>query len=119
MQATKGELLVSILNNNRDFQILCEKMWYRIPVDSAEKWLRHRWPPKEKAKQDNFRDNLLNTEGWRVLRFNTYQVKEDMSDYCIPIIAENINRLGGLSQNNQLGKIVKLKTTSRQPDLFD
>ncbi|MFM8442937.1 MAG: endonuclease domain-containing protein [Methylococcus sp.] len=269
MQVTKGELLVSILNNNRDFQILCENLWYRIPVDSAEKWLRHRWPPKwiafyqtkifekeaysiryfsevidittvsrhalfpkeppspkqkktyyqikikplqilqkpiyshrwrritfilstwekfinaseindlyddipledhlwaelkglgvdaerqefvtiknhnyfldfavycmqgkldletdgdawhsnkERAKQDNFRDNLLKTEGWRVLRFNTHQIKEDMSNYCIPIIAENINRLGGLNKNDSQGKIIKLKNTSSQLDLFD
>lgn len=258
METNKKELLVSILNNKRDFKILSEKFWYRIPVKSTEKWLRHRWPPKwisfyqtgtfkeeaysiryfsevidivttdrktlfpneppnsnqkktyyqikikplrvlqypiysrrwrritfisstfekfinaleindlfdnspledrlwaelkrldvdaerqelvtvknnnyfldfavycmqgkidletdgdtwhsnkEKAKQDNFRDNLLNTEGWRVLRFNTIQVKESMDSYCIPIIAENINRLGGLDKNNSQGKMIGL-----------
>jgi len=269
MQATKGELLVSILNDENDFKILSEKLWYRIPVDSAEKWLRHRWPPKwiafyqtkvfqkeaysiryysevtditiadrktlfpeeppnpkqkktyyqikvkplqvlpnpiysrrwrrivfipstwekfinaaeindlyddspledrlwaelkrlevdaerqevlkidnktyfldfavycvqgklnletdgdawhsnkERAKQDNLRDNLLKTEGWRVLRFNTHQVREDMGNYCIPIISKNINRLGGLSQNDSAGKLIKLTNTSAQLDFFD
>ena len=269
MQANKGELLVSILNNRRDFKILSENLWYRIPVNSVEKWLRHRWPPKwiafyqtkifkeeaysvryfseisdivtadrktlfpkepsnskqnkiyyqikikplqvlqhpiysrrwrritfisstwekfinaseindlyddspledrlwaelkrlevdaerqelvtvknhnyfldfavycmqgkldletdgdawhsnkERAKQDNFRDNLLNTDGWRVLRFNTNQVKEDMSSYCIPIVVENINRLGGLNKNNRQGQMIKLKNKASQLDLFD
>lgn len=269
MQANEGELLVSIVNNKQDFQILSEKLWYRIPVSSAKKWLGNRWPPKwiafyqtkifkeeaysiryfsevtdivtvdrktlfpkeppnpkqkktyyqikikplqvlqypiysrrwrritfisstwekfinaseindlfddspledrlwaelkrlgvdaerqelvtvknhnyfldfavycmqgkldletdgdtwhsnkERAKQDNFRDNLLKTEGWRVLRFNTNQVKEDMSNYCVPIIVENINRLGGLNKNDEQGKIIKLKNTSSQLDLFD
>ncbi len=269
MKSAKGELLVAILNNKRDFDILCEKLWYRIPIDSAEKWLRNRWPPKwiafyqtkafqeeaysiryysevidikkvnrrtlfpkeppnakqektyyqllvnplqalknpiysrrwrritfihstwekflnaseindlyddspledrlwtefkcldidaerqelvtvkthnyfldfavycmegkldietdgdtwhsnkERAKQDNFRDNYLKTEGWRVLRFNTHQVKEQMADYCVPIIVENINRLGGLNKNEKIGKIVTLKNISSQIDLFD
>ncbi len=269
MKSAKGELLVAILNNKRDFHILCEKLWYRIPVDSVEKWLTHRWPPKwiafyqtkifqkeaysiryysevvgvkkvnrrdlfpeeplnikqkemyyqlminplkkmdkpiysrrwrrvifisstwekfinaseindlydgspledrlwselkrldidaerqelvtikthnyfldfavyciegkldletdgdawhskkERVAQDNIRDNHLKTEGWRVLRFNTYQVKETMADYCVPTIVENINRLGGLDKNDNMGKIVLLKNSSGQIDLFD
>jgi very-short-patch-repair endonuclease len=269
LTATKGELLVSILNNRRDFQILCEESWYRIPGESANKWLRHRWPPrwlafyqtkvfqeeaysiryfsevvdikkverrtlfpneppnpkqkktyyqlivkplqvlsspiysrrwrrivfipstwdkfmsaseindlyddspledrlwaelkrldvdaerqemvkvkghsffldfavycmqgkldletdgdtwhanKDQAKQDNFRDNFLKTEGWTVLRFGTDDVREKMAEYCVPIIAENVNRLGGLSGGDSSGRIIRLKNTSRQLDLFD
>lgn len=264
----KSELLVAIINNKRDFHILCEHSWYRIPVDSVHKWLRRRWPPewiafyqtkvfeeeaysiryysevagirqanrrdlfpteppnckqckiyyqltlkplqvlkkpifsrrrrriifisstmekfikaseindlyddspleehlwcelkrleinaerqelvavqagnyfldfavycaegklnlevdgdtwhsnKQRAGQDNLRDNALKTKGWRVLRFNTHQVQEQMSDYCVPIIVENINGLGGLIQDDDARKMITLKTTSNQLDLF-
>jgi very-short-patch-repair endonuclease len=38
----KGEVLVAILNNWRDYRILQDEGWYRIPVQSAPK----RWPPR-------------------------------------------------------------------------
>src|SRR5258706_169907 len=38
----RGEALVAILNNLADMRILRERLWYRIPVESAPK----RWPPK-------------------------------------------------------------------------
>ncbi len=42
----RGEVLVAIMNDKRDFAILREHNWYRIPVTSAKKWLKNRWPPK-------------------------------------------------------------------------
>lgn len=42
----RGEVLVAILNKKLDFTILREQLWYRIPVSSAEKWLKDRWPPE-------------------------------------------------------------------------
>lgn len=41
----RGEVLVAILNNEEDLEILKKDLWYRIPVSSANKWLRKRWPP--------------------------------------------------------------------------
>lgn len=38
----RGEVLVAIMNNQADFAILQEQLWYRIPVKSAPR----RWPPK-------------------------------------------------------------------------
>ena len=38
----RGEVLVAIMNNKRDFAILQEQLWYRVPVDTAPK----RWPPR-------------------------------------------------------------------------
>ena len=38
----RGEVLVAIMNNQRDFDILQNDGWYRVPVQSAPK----RWPPK-------------------------------------------------------------------------
>jgi very-short-patch-repair endonuclease len=34
------------MNDQRDYQILREKRWYRIPVGSANRWLKDRWPPR-------------------------------------------------------------------------
>jgi very-short-patch-repair endonuclease len=41
----RGEVLVVIMNNERDWQAVQEQGWYRIPVSSVEKWLKDRWPP--------------------------------------------------------------------------
>lgn len=41
----RGEALVAILRTHQDFAIAREQGWYRIPVDSAEGILKHRWPP--------------------------------------------------------------------------
>ena len=42
----RGEVLVAIVNNVRDFAIAQEEHWYRIPVSSASRWLKDRWPPQ-------------------------------------------------------------------------
>jgi very-short-patch-repair endonuclease len=244
----RGEVLVAVINNNQDFNILKEQGWYRIPVTSAEKWMKNCWPPKwlafyqtkvfgeeafsvnyfapvtdirkvyrwqilpvddlnaykrnyiyyqiftgplqklvnqipskkfrriifipttwfklinaseindlfdnsnledrlwaefkylnipaerqpfikarnnyyaldfavyclagnldietdgdtwhsnpKRAFHDNLRDNALETNGWRVLRFNSLQIEKLTTDYCIPIIMDNIKNLGGYS----------------------
>ena len=46
MTSNRGELLVAILNNPKDLAILRVQGWYRIPVSSAAKWLKDRWPPQ-------------------------------------------------------------------------
>src|SRR5690606_19766854 len=33
-------------NKLRDFSVLREELWYRIPVESVEKWLKDDWPPR-------------------------------------------------------------------------
>ncbi len=43
---TKFEVLVALLNYKRDFSILREEHWYRIPTDSVESRLKKRWPPQ-------------------------------------------------------------------------
>ena len=41
-QGPRGEVLVAVMNNRKDFATLNEQLWYRVPVDTAPK----RWPPK-------------------------------------------------------------------------
>jgi very-short-patch-repair endonuclease len=42
----RGEVLVAIMNNKLDYAIWRERLWYRIPVSSVEKWIKERWAPK-------------------------------------------------------------------------
>lgn len=42
----RGDVLVAIVNSHPDFVIARDKHWYRVPVDSQQKWLKDRWPPK-------------------------------------------------------------------------
>jgi hypothetical protein len=39
-------VLVAVINNARDMNILCQQRWYRIPVDSVEKFLKKHWEPE-------------------------------------------------------------------------
>lgn len=41
-----NQLLVAILNDQRDFELAHDQHWYRIPCDKAEKWIGGRWPPQ-------------------------------------------------------------------------
>ncbi len=42
----RGEVLVAVMNNHDDFTIATDQHWYRIPVDSVDKFLKKRWPPQ-------------------------------------------------------------------------
>jgi len=53
----------------------------------------------QRAPLDNLRDNDIETAGWRLLRFNGTQVREEMEEYCLPTIARSINNLGGIVQD--------------------
>lgn len=50
----------------------------------------------ERAEHDNRRNNNLAASGWRVLRYTTRQINEQMDEYCIPKIVQTINDLGGI-----------------------
>lgn len=96
-----------------DFAIYCAKGSLDIETD-GDFW--HANP--EKAAEDNYRNNALETVGWKVIRFNNRQIHEGLADYCVPIILENIERLGGLEE----GKVIPRRIGpigTNQPSLFD
>lgn len=45
-QQQRGELLVAIVQRPLDLTYARDHHWYRIPVDSVEKFLKRRWPPR-------------------------------------------------------------------------
>jgi hypothetical protein len=72
-----------------------------------------------KANVDNLRDNALETAGWRVLRFTTKQIQEEMNVYTLPKIVTNINRLGGLGEGKVIPRQIGPGDNPWQPGLFD
>lgn len=97
-----------------DFAIYCAKGKLDVETD-GDSW--HANP--EKAAQDNLRDNDLKTVGWRVLRFNTRQIQEQATDYCLDTVAQNINNLGGLDTGALIPQKISLDADIHQPSLFD
>lgn len=43
---TRNQVLIAIVNSERDFALARDHHWYRIPVSSAKKWVGERWPPQ-------------------------------------------------------------------------
>lgn len=97
-----------------DFAIYCDKGNIDVETD-GDFW--HANP--EKAEQDNLRDNDLKVEGWQVLRFNTKQIQEQVADYCVSIVSETINNIGGIDEGKAIPRKINLDSGSYQPSLFD
>ena len=93
-----------------DFAIYCAKGKIDIETD-GDYW--HANP--ERAAEDNLRDNNIKTAGWKVLRFNGVQIREQMQEYCLPTIKENINQLGGVDEGGIIPRVIG----SNQLTLFD
>jgi very-short-patch-repair endonuclease len=70
--------------------------------------------------EDNRRDNDLETSGWKLLRFNTCQLHEQMTDYCLPAVVQNIQRLGGVAEGRLVQRDIQVDPTApSQLSLFD
>ncbi len=117
IQAERQELVgVNRHNYMLDFAIYCAKANIDVETDGDT---YHANP--EKAGEDNRRNNDLAAAGWEVLRFDTLQIREQMTDYCVPKIVETINKLGGLDEGGLLHRRIDLNAPegSRQLGLFD
>lgn len=99
-----------------DFAIHCAAGKLAVETD-GDSWHIQ----KEQARLDNLRDNNLETAGWKLLRFNTQQIQEELTEYCVPTIVENINGLGGLDEGRAVPRYVTLDKPgqARQLGLFD
>lgn len=61
--AHRGEVLVAIMNNLRDFDTARDQHWYRIPVRSVQRRLRERWPPRWLAF---YQTKVFGPERWAI-----------------------------------------------------
>jgi very-short-patch-repair endonuclease len=75
-----------------DFALFCATSQIDVETD-GDTWHAGR----ERISEDNRRDNGLQSEGWHVLRFNGRQIRESLTEYCIPQITQTINTMGGLT----------------------
>jgi very-short-patch-repair endonuclease len=103
--------LVTVETHNYflDFAIYCIKGSIDVETD-GDYW--HANP--ERAPQDNVRDNDLKTNGWRVLRFNSQQIQEQIQDYCVPMIKKNVDKLGG----PETGRLIPRKIDPDNEDTY-
>ncbi len=100
-----------------DFAIYCAQGKLDVETD-GDTWHIER----ERAREDNVRDNDLETAGWSLLRFNTQQIHEEMASYCVPKVVEKINKLGGLETRRLTPQMASLDPTGSpavQGVLFD
>ncbi|MBI3732442.1 MAG: DUF559 domain-containing protein [Chloroflexi bacterium] len=99
-----------------DFAIYCLKGKIDVEAD-GDYW----HTSSEKSAADNVRDNALETLGWRTLRFNTPQIREQLTEYCLPTVIENINRLGGVDEGGILPRHILMEEQAvwQQTTLFD
>jgi very-short-patch-repair endonuclease len=98
-----------------DFAIFCDKANIDVETDGDS---YHANP--EKSKQDNKRNNALEAVGWKVLRFNTLQIQEEMESYCIHKIVETINNQGGVEESKLVPRKIDLNVDGGyQLGLFD
>lgn len=99
-----------------DFVVYCHQGKLNLETD-GDTW--HANP--KRAPGDNVRDNALRTAGWTVLRFSTVQIQEQMAEYTVPTILENINRLNGIDDGRVIPRKFDLGTLDdvAQLGLFD
>jgi len=117
IRAERQELItVKKLNYFLDFALYCAAGKIDVETD-GDVW--HANP--ERAAQDNIRDNDLETAGWKILRFNSHQIREELGEYCLPTIVENINKLGGVDEGEIVARKIDLDAPggAYQLGLFD
>jgi very-short-patch-repair endonuclease len=85
-------LSVEKRNYYLDFALFCNEGFIDVETDGDSWHIR-----KDHAVRDNVRNNAMVPMGWDVLRFNGYQIHEEMQSYCVHEIQKSINQLGGLS----------------------
>jgi very-short-patch-repair endonuclease len=116
IQAERQEFVtVKGRNYFLDFAVYCTDGKLNVETD-GDTW--HADPAR--IPKDNLRDNDLETIAWKLLRFNGLQLHEQMHEYCLPTIVENINRLGGVDEGRMVARQANLDpATPTQLSLFD
>jgi very-short-patch-repair endonuclease len=99
-----------------DFAIYCTSGKIDVEAD-GDTW--HADP--KRIPLDNLRDNDLETAGWKLLRFNSHHIHEEMAEYCLPTIVETVNKLGGIDEGRVVPRRINLDAPGGvyQLGLFD
>ncbi len=97
-----------------DFAVFCSKAPLAIETD-GDTW----HIGAEQANSDYLRQNDVTAAGWHVLRFKSHEIHEKMDSYCVPIIKETIQTLGGLNGANLIPPRYYPKTNATQLSMFE
>ena len=92
-----------------DFAVYCTAGKLDVEAD-GDSW--HADP--KRIPLDNLRDNDLETAGWKLLRFNGCQIREEMAEYCLPTIVDNIKNIGGVDE----GRLVPREINPHDPGTY-
>lgn len=90
--SNRKEVLVAIVNDKRDFAIIENQGWYRIPVSSVSKWLKKRWPPHWIAF---YQTKVFGEEAYSISYFaEIWEIREVYRWQLFPdeLLGENSNR---------------------------
>lgn len=71
-----------------DFVFYC--LHGKLDVETDGDWW-HCDPAR--AAEDNLRDADLEASGWTILRFNTFQLRQEAERFCVPTILDELKRL--------------------------
>ena len=98
-----------------DFAIYCREGSLDVEADGDT----YHSDPKQ-IPVDNRRNNDLQTVGYKVLRFNGLQIREQMAEYCVPTIVKNIKDAGGEDDERVVPRDINPDDPeTRQLSLFD
>jgi very-short-patch-repair endonuclease len=82
-----------------DFALFCQEGKVAVETD-GDLW--HLGRPHSAA--DNRRQNALSSAGWRILRFDTHQIREEMTSYCVPEVRDIISGLKGIADEGLVSR---------------
>jgi len=95
-----------------DFAFHCQHG--KLDVETDGDWW-HCDPAR--VAEDNLRDADLEANGWTILRFNSYQLRQEAERFCVPTIVDELKRLNeGLDPRWKSVKGLGLITDGTQPD---
>ena len=95
-----------------DFALFCKARNINIEVD-GDKF--HNKP--EAVQKDKKRNNLLESEGWSVLRFTSKDVYYDLNN-SIKLVMETVNKYGGIQDARDPEMFSYLKKDNGQTKMF-
>jgi len=97
-----------------DFALFCRERNIDVECDGDEFHSKI-----EDIKRDKKRNNLLESQGWSVLRFTTDDIRRSLGD-AIALTKKTVNQYGGLQDANNPATFRQLALDpSRQPGLFN
>jgi very-short-patch-repair endonuclease len=96
-----------------DFAVFCKVRNINIEVDGDAFHLK-----EDAVRKDKQRNNLLEKDGWSVLRFTSREIEYDMGS-TISLVMETANRYGGVQDNYNQNEFRYLNNNNGQLNFFD